>query len=68
MINTTDMKKLLFTCILFLGSLVSAMAQEGGTLTATGTVLADPKEPMIGVNVSAQNLPGFGALTDIKGI
>ena len=67
MINTKDMKKILFTCILFLGSLMSVMAQEGGTLTVTGTVLDENKEPMIGVNVSVQNLPGFGAITDIDG-
>ena len=60
------MKKLLFTCILFLGSLVSAMAQQQ-ELTVTGTVLDENNEPMIGVNVSVQNVPGLGAITDIDG-
>ena len=60
------MKKLLFTCILFLGSLMSVMAQQQ-ELTVTGTVLDENNEPLIGVNVSVQNVPGLGAITDIDG-
>ena len=60
------MKKLLFTCILFLGSLMSVMAQQQ-EITVTGTVLDENEEPMIGVNVSVQNMPGMGAITDIDG-
>ncbi|WP_077152537.1 SusC/RagA family TonB-linked outer membrane protein [Bacteroides bouchesdurhonensis] len=59
------MRNFLLTCILLLGLSVSALAQEN--VTVTGTVLDTNKEPMIGVNVSIENMPGLGAITDLNG-
>lgn len=51
--------------MLLLGFSASALAQEN--VTVTGTVLDTNKEPMIGVNVSIENMPGLGAITDLNG-
>ena len=59
-------KKILFTCMLFMVAAASALAQQQ-ELTVTGTVLDEKSEPMIGVNVSVQNMPGLGAITDVNG-
>ena len=59
------MRNFLLTCILLLGLSVSVLAQEN--VTVTGTVLDTNKEPMIGVNVSIENMPGLGAITDLNG-
>lgn len=59
------MKKFLFTCIILLSLAVNAWTQN--TITVTGTVMDTNKEPMIGVNVSIENMPGLGAITDMNG-
>ena len=37
------------------------------TITVTGIVTDTEKEPLIGVNISVQNMPGLGVITDING-
>lgn len=59
------MKSFLLTCMLLLAVSASALAQE--TVVVTGTVLDTNKEPMIGVNVSVENMPGLGAITNMNG-
>lgn len=59
------MKKILLTCILLLGVIINISAQEN--VTVTGTVVDTNNEPMIGVNVSIENMPGLGAITDVNG-
>ena len=59
------MRKLLFICTLLMVASFSALAQE--SVTVTGTVTDTNNEPMIGVNVSIENMPGLGAITDIDG-
>ena len=59
------MKNFLLTCMLLLGLSASALAQE--SIVVTGTVVDTNKEPMIGVNVSIENMPGLGAITDLNG-
>lgn len=58
-------KKILLLYILLLGISVCAVAQE--TIVVTGIVTDTNKEPMIGVNVSIQDMPGLGAITDLNG-
>lgn len=59
------MRKILFTCMLLLVTVANVWAQEN--ITVTGTVMDTNNEPMIGVNVSIENMPGLGAITDING-
>ncbi|MDD3036260.1 TonB-dependent receptor [Bacteroides sp.] len=59
------MRKFLLTCMLLLGLSINVLAQEN--VVVTGTVLDTNKEPMIGVNVSIENMPGLGAITDLNG-
>ncbi len=59
------MKKILFTCMLLLTIVANVWAQEN--ITVTGTVVDTNNEPMIGVNVSIENMPGLGAITDMNG-
>lgn len=33
----------------------------------TGVVTDENKEPLIGVNIAIQNMPGLGVITDING-
>ena len=37
------------------------------TITVTGIVTDTEKEPLIGVNISVQNMPGLGVITDVNG-
>ena len=59
MINTCFMKKLLFIGILLMGLSLQGWTQEK-TITVTGIVTDTEKEPLIGVNISVQNMPGLG--------
>lgn len=59
------MKNILLTCMLLFGLSVSILAQE--TISVTGIVTDKNNEPMIGVNVSIQDMPGLGAITDMNG-
>ena len=47
---------------------VQAFAQEVKTIEVTGKVVDANKEPLIGVNVTVENVPGLGAITDINGL
>ena len=60
------MKKLLFIGILLMGLSLQGWTQEK-TITVTGIVTDTEKEPLIGVNISVQNMPGLGVITDING-
>ena len=51
--------------MLLLGFSVNVSAQENAVVT--GMVTDQNKEPMIGVNISIQNMPGLGVITDING-
>ena len=59
------MKKILLICMLLLGVIINISAQEN--VTVTGTVVDTNNEPMIGVNVSIENMPGLGTITDMDG-
>jgi TonB-linked SusC/RagA family outer membrane protein len=59
------MKNFLLTCLLFLGLAANAMAQE--EVTVKGVVTDTNGEPLIGVNISVKNMPGFGTITDVDG-
>jgi len=59
------MRNFLVICMLLLGFSVNVSAQENAVVT--GMVTDQNKEPMIGVNISIQNMPGLGVITDING-
>src|SRR5690554_896847 len=59
------MKNILLICLLLFGTLTTALAQDN--VIITGVVTDTNKEPLIGVNVSVSNMPGFGTITDIDG-
>lgn len=59
------MKNILLICLLLFGTLTTVLAQDN--VTITGVVTDINKEPLIGVNVSVSNMPGFGTITDIDG-
>lgn len=59
------MKNFLLICLLLFGLSATALAQEN--VTISGVVTDINKEPLIGVNVSVSNMPGFGTITDIDG-
>lgn len=59
------MRNILFICMLLFGVSGNALAQEN--IIVTGVVTDASKEPMIGVNISVQNMPGLGVITDING-
>lgn len=58
-------RNFLFMCMLLLGFSVGARAQEN--MIVAGVVTDQNKEPMIGVNISIQNMPGLGVITDMNG-
>ncbi|WP_321015510.1 TonB-dependent receptor [Bacteroides sp.] len=58
------MRNFLFILML-LGFSLGVQAQ--GNIEVTGVVTDGNKEPMIGVNISIQNMPGLGVITDING-
>lgn len=59
------MRNILFICMLLFGFSSNVLAQENAVVT--GVVTDANKEPMIGVNISVQNMPGLGVITDING-
>lgn len=61
------MRNVILLFLLIVGWTTTVYAQnEQETIEVTG-IVTDPKnEPLIGVNVTARNMPGFGAITDIK--
>src|SRR5690554_1199647 len=61
----TNMKNLLITCMLFFLFLGNAIAQQ--KVEVTGVVTDVSNEPLIGVNITVSDLPGFGTITDIDG-
>lgn len=65
MVNTYMMKKKYLICLLLFGLSTIAYAQD--RVRITGSVTDTNKEPLIGVNVSVSNMPGFGTITDIDG-
>ena len=58
--------------IIFLAALLcigmQALAQEVETIEVTGKVVDANKEPLVGVNVTVENVPGLGAITDMNGL
>ena len=62
------MRNVILLFLLIVGWTTTVCAQnEQETIEVTG-IVTDPKnEPLIGVNVTARNMPGFGAITDING-
>lgn len=59
------MKNFLMMLAFLLGFSVSAWAQE--TVVVTGVVTDTQKEPLVGVNITVNDAPGLGAITDING-
>ncbi|SHF49776.1 TonB-linked outer membrane protein, SusC/RagA family [Bacteroides faecichinchillae] len=54
--------------LLIVGWTTTVYAQnEQEKLEVTGIVTDAKNEPLVGVNVTAKNIPGFGAITDIDG-
>lgn len=62
------MRNIILLFFLIVGWTTTVYAQnEQETIEVTG-IVTDPKnEPLVGVNVTAKNIPGFGAITDING-
>ena len=62
------MRNVILLFLLIVGWTTTVCAQnEQETIEVTG-IVTDPKnEPLVGVNVTARNMPGFGAITDING-
>ena len=57
------MRKNIFILLLLFS--ISAWAQE--SVTVTGIVTDQNKEPLIGVNIAIENMPGLGVITDMNG-
>ena len=57
--------KNLIACMLLLLFSITIWAQESAMIT--GVVTDENKEPLIGVNIAIQNMPGLGVITDING-
>ena len=55
----------MIACILLLLFSITVWAQESAMIT--GVVTDENKEPLIGVNIAIQNMPGLGVITDING-
>ena len=60
-----NMKNFLITCMLFFLFLGNAFAQQ--KVEVTGVVTDESNAPLIGVNITVSDLPGFGTITDIDG-
>lgn len=60
------MKKLLFIGILLMGLSLQGWTQEK-TITVTGIVTDTEKEPLIGVNISVQNMPWVSSQISMEG-
>lgn len=54
--------KNLIACMLLLLFSITVWAQESAVIT--GVVTDENKEPLIGVNIAIQNMPGLGVITD----
>lgn len=59
------MKKIISLILLFIGYSTCIYAQK--QIEVTGVVTDEQQEPLIGVNVTVQDAPGLGAITDING-
>lgn len=59
------MKKLFILCTILLWVAVDALAQQ--TVTISGIVTDESKEPIIGANVVVKNVAGLGVITDLDG-
>ncbi|MEA4983530.1 MAG: carboxypeptidase-like regulatory domain-containing protein, partial [Paludibacter sp.] len=60
--------RILISIILLLLCVVpNVLAQQDNTITVSGTVTDENKEPMIGVNIYVKNEPGFGVNTNLDG-
>lgn len=59
------MKKIILFTLLLIGYSTCIYAQK--VIEVTGLVTDAQEEPMIGVNVTVQDAPGLGAITDING-
>lgn len=55
------------TLILLFGSGLNIYAQQSEKIKITGDVIDENGDPMIGVNISVKNEPGFGTVTNIDG-
>ncbi|GCB33465.1 MULTISPECIES: SusC/RagA family TonB-linked outer membrane protein [Bacteroides] len=60
------MKKIFLLFLLVIGCISASYAQEQ-QIEVTGIVTDVNKEPLIGVNITVKNMPGFGVMTDING-
>src|SRR5690554_3863470 len=61
-----NMKKFFIVAsVLLIGFSLGVLAQEN--ITVTGIVTDSKKEPLIGVNVVVDNMPGLGTITDVEG-
>ena len=60
------MRNIILLFFLIVGWTTTVYAQnEQETIEVTG-IVTDPKnEPLVGVNVTAKNIPGFGAILDL---
>ncbi|MEY8706306.1 TonB-dependent receptor [Bacteroides faecichinchillae] len=62
------MRNIILLLLLIVGWTTTVYAQnEQEKLEVTGIVTDAKNEPLVGVNVTAKNIPGFGAITDIDG-
>ncbi|THG53370.1 SusC/RagA family protein, partial [Bacteroides faecichinchillae] len=61
------MKKLFLLFLLVTGYVSVSYAQEQQQVEVTGIVTDINKEPLIGVNITVKNIPGFGVMTDANG-
>lgn len=60
--------QILICIISFLFCMIpNSFAQQENTITVSGTVTDENKEPMIGVNIYVKNEPGFGVNTNLDG-
>lgn len=59
------MKNFLITCIFFFLCLGITFAQQ--KVEVTGVVKDGNNEPLIGVNITVSDVPGFGTITDMDG-
>ncbi|GCB33453.1 hypothetical protein KGMB02408_03980 [Bacteroides faecalis] len=61
------MKKLFLLFLLVTGYVGVSYAQEQQQVEVMGIVTDVNKEPLIGVNITVKNMPGFGVMTDVNG-
>lgn len=59
--------RILISILLLLCIMPNIFAQQDNTITVSGTVTDENKEPMIGVNIYVKNEPGFGVNTNLDG-